>query len=846
MKHLRTCFRTNIYRQQKVGSWVTSTTCDCSNTDDQYWYTYSNCAHTHITYPKACICNALRAVKNRQCCHISDYNPDTVLALYKWVDANINLLFPISNFESYSQIDWLESIPHRKRIRKQQGIDVNNEIGFVESFKTHVVPIMKMEPLNSKDINVPFKLQQIDPRLVSGREQQFDVIGGPRVKKISKILSSMWSFIDAGMDAIHTLTGITYYSTGHNKVSIGRWMDKQLRKLRPRFYETDYERFDASTIDALMALEACVYLFLHPDDSEFEEWLSTQLDTNGTLSIKAGSKDPQWQKVVYFCRGTRKSGDQNTSVGNTIVNILVQLYVLSVTTFTGPMTVFDALNNGTLDLLVLGDDTVICIDGIEIPQQAYVTKIRELGLVIKLIQKSQYNVTFCSSYFVPAVVDGLETHILTQKLGRNLSRAYNSHLHYNTKITANGWVKSNAYAYMKDYQHIPFMYHWHQVKYNALKAYKAIPLDGEEYHVSNDIVVGPSDNLFIWFNSVYNVYELPILESDMDWTNVDYIFNVDIYGQENFRAAPFALPADYLVPNSGLLKVVGGSRYLESINPNIHVSYNKYKRKFKLPTFKLNVAKPVKYEKSTFSYNFMRIARISFDFVLDTMQSLVNMSGYPVAYTEVPDHIDRRHPTCRGERMLFLTNLLNYFNTHKLRAFDIGSRMSRNRMIMQLNKWKFYISGCQPNIGTNDIMLDNYVSAQTLADVIKDEIFLAPTVGFSVDVLYYLTPEEIIQFLSMNNITDYFSIHSKFNTLHGSLANGEVTWNTDQDDITEFKVLDTDLNNNPILTTYKHPTLIKWYENNVWTMKHNGRDVSVKWDLVESGNVYDVFRFHLI
>jgi hypothetical protein len=850
--HRRTCFGIGNYLQQKPKSSVTSTSNDCSGTDDQFWYTYSDCAYEHITYPKNCICNCLRAVKDRQCCHLSDYYPARIHDMYSWVEMNIDKLFPITDFETYSQTEWFESLLSRKKPRKRQGIERVEEYGFVDQYRTNVEPLLKIEALNSKEYGTSFKMQNIAPRLVSGRQQDYDVIGGPRIKKISKILCKMWNFIDEAMPFIDTVPGITYYSTGHNKVSIGQWMVKQKKKKMPIFYNTDYKRFDASTIDCLMALEACVYCYLNPDDPEFVDWLSTQLDTEGTLRVRAHANDPQWEKVKYFCRGTRKSGDQNTSVGNTIINVLVQLYCLDMTVdfgYTGVIrnTVFDAMDKGQLDILALGDDTVICLDSMFIDQKSYVTLVRDLGLIIKLERKTCDNVTFCSSYFIPAIVNGEESYILTQKPGRNLSRAYNNHMKFSSQQHVDGWIKSNAYAYMKDFQHVPFMYKWHQVKYKYYRHAKAVTTDNEEYHVPNDIVIGPSDNYQAWLLSVYGLAGEPDISHMINnWDNMDLhdIFSIDVYGNETLVEPSFKLPDCYINPHAGVLKVKGGRKFLPYIMHRVDNSNVNYKHQFILPQLLM-----LKVEsKQSFLGNFQLVLSNIINITLDIPWSnyifeLVNKAKTIIAPIVKPTPIPRSHPVCRGERTFMLSYLLDHFHNLGNAVYDIGSRMGRNRAILNENRWKLDISGCQPNLGNKQIRCDNTVSNLTIQEVIDNVQFTQPTSLMSVDCLYYFNEDEVFSILDKPNIIDYYSLHCKFYSESGTIANGEVQWQTVNNSAV-FKVKDNDIAGQPIDEVYSHDTLEYWNMYHMWDIvKPDGTQYRVRKELVISGDVYDIWRF---
>lgn len=529
------------YKPQKEGSTCTITNDYCL-TGDKYWYKYSPCASHHIVYPKPCVCNAAKAIKNRQLADMGKYNPFQAAKFIKWARKNISKFIDFETVMKYSRQDWLLSLPNGKQKKKLLGQQANEKSGIINSKSCEVQGFMKAEPYNRKQRRTDddYIEDTIDPRLVSGRHECYDVIGGPRIKAISKTLAKYWSFISEFATAIN---GITYFSTGLNKVSVGKWMDKQLKKNNPIFYNTDYARFDASTHQYLMMLEIDIYSMIFPDDVEFHNWLKIQLETSGTVHIRDEKDRDMVHKVKYFCYGTRKSGDQNTSVGNTIINMLIQLYAMSLQY----PNIEQLVRNGTVDYIVLGDDTGICTDGLYIDEKKYVKDIRRLGLTIALQRKTQHTLTFCSSYFVPAIYQGEETHVLTQKLGRNISRAYTS---ANKQDNIEGWIKTNAYAYAKDYSHIPFMRSWHASKYFKYAKSKAIQTDEHFFHKHISETIGPSVRLYDFMAAVYNIsddeYNNYVINDKFDDITTEKIIDVDVYGKENFYQKPYEIPAEEL------------------------------------------------------------------------------------------------------------------------------------------------------------------------------------------------------------------------------------------------------------------------------------------------------------
>lgn len=525
----RPCFRTDQYKPQKPFSSV-SLSCDTCVTKQQNWYSYGNSfAKDNITYPKNCPCNGMRAIKNRSNCDLGNIHRETIKEFSSYWRNNITSIIDVDHYESMNDVTWINSLQSIKKSLKLEGLKQNEINGIVDEHDTSVKAFIKMEPANMKEKHVPVHAQQIDPRVISGRFETYDSRAGARVKRVSKLLSSVWSYTEnQQVDGEYRRTpGITYFSTGHNRITIGKWFE-QVQDWH--LYNTDYSRFDASTSIPLQMLEHDI-IFSLVNDPEIIKWLNVQLITNGKM--KWMDKN-EIITLVYKTLGTRKSGDQNTSLGNTIINVLVQLWALGRAHNVSPV---NLIHNDQVRFLVLGDDTVIASRFL-INLRSYVQIVRKLGLTIDIARKSKHTVCFCSSYFVPAVVNGEETFILTQKPGRNLTRAYTSHIKHENYES---WVKTNAYAFLNDYRHIPFMYHWHKQIHDNVSDAPALKIselpefntEVHEYkHCPSNYTVTPSQRLYEWMEVVYGFRDVNFRLKDFfgyPTSETSTIIDCDVY-----------------------------------------------------------------------------------------------------------------------------------------------------------------------------------------------------------------------------------------------------------------------------------------------------------------------------
>lgn len=887
IKKTATCFFTNNFKDQKPNSFVTSTM-DCCSSETQHWYAHINHFHKHILYPKKCICNAIRATKNRQCCQMGEYDPKAAIELLKWTQQNISKLLPITNYQSQTQADWVESVPSTKRLQKQQAIDNNNEAGVLTSKQTEVKAFMKIEPLNRKDKHLSDCDQPIDPRLISGRYSEYDVIGGPIIKRITKLIASMWSYtynqIVPGI--MSRVKGITYFSTGHNKISIGGWFKRHVMLGRCRWFNTDYKRFDASTARYLIELEADIYNAFC-NDPNFRAWLIAQFTTLGTIEIKDG-KDIL--KVIYGCDGTRKSGDQNTSIGNTMINVLVQVFALS----KQYPNIIDLLNNEEIALLVLGDDTVMVIhgdpNGHKFNMQTHVNVSTQLGLQMDIEERHEYDVSFCSSYFVPAKVNGEESYILTQKLGRNLSRSYTTEINYGKSTKP--WIKSNAYAYSQDYRHIPAMYNFHHSIWKSIGGKeKALSLRDEYKHLPRNYKVEKSDNLETWLMNVYHINhdQLGTILNKLPKQDAlaDNIINVDIYGESNpiatgkpnvkfvggtfeHRKRPIPISTNSPIHDTAIEVAV---QFDISI-PDVYIIGD---RRFDSKTHNppQNMAATVPQRKPPIINNVINDCKIEFTTEKNSMTTNLlwdDSIDYPTENGLTPNEIDftklpylsklrykridkaqkhpSRHPYCRVSRYAALGQFWMKFRDEVPDVFDIGTRPLRNYNIVKkfcnindITYDDFY--GCQPNskqcVKVGGLDKFAHITKSTLAEATSNGEFNATNTLLMVDVLYYIPPNEL--FRAVVRCKSLYSIHCRFYDFAGSTINNEVTWTTTNNNTT-YTILDRDdKTGKPIDRKYTHDTLKQYLPTNYKFTDYDGKQYNISKALVYANDVYDIWCF---
>jgi len=243
------------------------------------------------------------------------------------------------------------------------------------------------------------------------------------MQSASKQLSYVWS-----------PDNVVCYTSGLSAEQLGTWRanfgDEDITLI-----EIDFTRYDAHQGVECFRLERNLYkrmgLSNHPDAAYVFE---AQRMTRGTTA----------HGVRYRVPFTRKSGDPNTSPGNSYITGCTSMFVLHK---------LGCLHNSKL--LVQGDDNLIAIRrtlsqvGRDNLRNEIIDYYRQLGLIAKVKVSSRWSeVEFCSSLFWPTA-DGF---VLGPKIGRRLPK-----LGFSLTNLDEGQVKGMILGCKADMGHIPVL-----------------------------------------------------------------------------------------------------------------------------------------------------------------------------------------------------------------------------------------------------------------------------------------------------------------------------------------------------------------------------------------------------
>jgi len=325
-------------------------------------------------------------------------------------------LSDVDNFtKSFDQ--WLVKLPKSKADQyvnskaKLSGIDFSNKRYHTREFflKLEVLP----PPKNGK-------LAEKAPRGIQGlKNPESNMYMGCFIGAVSKMLAESYNEQNRKF----------YYTSGSNYEDIGAWYHEYSNKiveidkkgvkhtLSYSFIEDDFSAYDSTQGQGAYETEMEIYDHVLKT-STLDAGVKTNVKHN--LHYQANTVGSS-TFFNYSVPHTRKSGDQNTSVGNTLVNFFAHYVAIE----SWNMANKNKRKIHDYSMLGLGDDNLIAMAVEpallpEIMEHIRIT-IEELGLKPTLVNNKYPS--YCSSYFMPVVNGaGLDTHVLVPSVTRSLTK----------------------------------------------------------------------------------------------------------------------------------------------------------------------------------------------------------------------------------------------------------------------------------------------------------------------------------------------------------------------------------------------------------------------------------------
>lgn len=142
------------------------------------------------------------------------------------------------------------------------------------------------------------------PRLIQGAQPEFINIVGPWIMSLQDFFKRKYGGADENL----------LIASGLTSDKIAEWMNS----MHGAVLENDISKFDSSICYELMELEAWIFNLYSPPDA-VKQLIQGNLNARG--STHGG--------IEYFIPGTRKSGDPYTSLGNSLLNLLMHVFIVS-------------------------------------------------------------------------------------------------------------------------------------------------------------------------------------------------------------------------------------------------------------------------------------------------------------------------------------------------------------------------------------------------------------------------------------------------------------------------------------------------------------------------------------
>lgn len=329
-----------------------------------------------------------------------------------WVHANIDELLPITKVEAVRFSEWNDRFPSGRRRAHRIAWDSIREIGYGVKQIARSKAFVKIERLAAKGALIELP----DPRLIQGTTDESNVVIGPWMYAFSKKLAEVWNGVTSQImyvSGCHTedFSQLVYEAgVGHNAV----------------YVENDFSRFDSTVSVPMLELETWIYQRCGAPKRVLE-LLRAKYTTRGTTSCG----------IKYTIVGTRKSGEPNTSCGNTLLNALMHAYCLKGQKYL---------------MLALGDDNlVVGANTLEVD----FTPMARLGFRPKTkISRDPFEVEFCSMTMYP--VKGQTGWLFTPKAGRLLAKMPFDYSNAPRRIME-GRLRANFMGLYDDIYHIELL-----------------------------------------------------------------------------------------------------------------------------------------------------------------------------------------------------------------------------------------------------------------------------------------------------------------------------------------------------------------------------------------------------
>jgi hypothetical protein len=320
--------------------------------------------------------------------------------------------------------EWVQLQPPDKRAAYRKMLDTGSHLELTP--KSH-----RRSFFIKNEILIPTAERPIgekNPRGIQGAQDVgMNLRLGPYIQAIHKAVAQAFNDVDINQVGVMKWPRFGFTS-GSSAERIGQWF-KDMELGGYQFLEDDFSEYDTTQGQRALENERIVYYRLCTPSMEAKRELEEQDMTNGYGKFHR-----------YSVPFTRKSGDQNTSIGNTLSNFVAHGSSLEQ---------LAAEEGAVYDyfMLGLGDDNIVAIrrpGGID---PGWTNKLEErikrTGFKPKLKHTTALHASYCSSRFMPAERNGMDTYVLCPDVKRMITKSGYSVRRLPKGTTPKQWLAAN-------------------------------------------------------------------------------------------------------------------------------------------------------------------------------------------------------------------------------------------------------------------------------------------------------------------------------------------------------------------------------------------------------------------
>lgn len=432
-------------------------------------------------HPSNCSHNEDIAVLNRVVLAPS-YDDEQLMKLAwksisKMATENWHKLFPyFGPVKSTPYDEWVKRFPQARRMalikeKYNRGMAKRGN-NLCKSFVKSEL-LLKAEELGPADFT---------PRLIQSRGPQYQAETGPWTHAFSKHLAMEWS---------HPDTSMIIYCSGYDARQLGQLYElsvDRISSLHGTCYtlEDDGDTWDGSLTQPAINTELKIYRQFKPPQHVMEALNKQKLFL--TLTNKGGT--------FAAAKGKRKTGDGNTSCGNSILNALAHVWALKKTS---GMT-WEQLRQHLI-MLVLGDDNLMFVSPYLASFRApMVDLIKQTGIRPKCkLNVDPQESEFCSGRFYPSSV-GV---VFGPKIGRNLIKHGWARVQ---EMASRAWLKGVDLSLLQSWRPIPVLRAIITREMKSCKSQRAIKTRLDyDHHIRLKIDATVVDDTWDFVEKIYGV-----------------------------------------------------------------------------------------------------------------------------------------------------------------------------------------------------------------------------------------------------------------------------------------------------------------------------------------------------